>query len=271
MKFGIYAYGLAAAAAGIVNIVWGDFATGWQPIQAFGDHVPGRQLFAYITAAWLVLGGVAIVWRRTARAGATALALVYLIFAIFWLPRLYWAPVILGFHIPPIIGVFDGIAEQVILVAAGLLAYTLSADHLSASSLKMANISRTVFGLCVVIFGIAHFTSYQVTASMVPAWIYPGGEFWAAATGTCFVLAGIAILSGVLSVLAARLLSLMLLVFSALVWVPQLFATPHDQLAWGGNAYNLAAASAAWILADWLASRKNEVEIAKPIPSTAKG
>jgi len=57
---GVYVYGAAAAAAGIINLVWGDFATGWQPIQAFGDHVPGRELYAYITAVWLIAGGAAI-------------------------------------------------------------------------------------------------------------------------------------------------------------------------------------------------------------------
>jgi len=44
-----------------------------------------------------------------------------------------------------------------------------------------------------------------------------GGNFWAILTGTAFALAGIAILSGILDVLAARLLALMLLVFSVFV------------------------------------------------------
>lgn len=86
-------------------------------------------------------------------------------------------------------------------------------------------------------------------------------------TGIAFVLAGLAIVSEVLDVLAARLLGLMLLVFSLLVLTPSIFASPHNHVAWGANAYNLTAAGAAWIVAEWLAMRRQLVpnqESAKP-------
>lgn len=62
-----------------------------------------------------------------------------------------------------------------------------------------------------------------------------------------------------LDVLAARLLSLMLLIFSALTLAPGMVAAPHDQGTWASNADNLAAVAAAWILADWLAQRRKAV------------
>jgi hypothetical protein len=74
-------------------------------------------------------------------------------------------------------------------------------------------------------------------------------------TGICFVLAGLAILSGILDVLAARLLALMFLVFNLVALPPFIFANPHRHAAWGGNAYNLAAVASAWILAASLANR----------------
>jgi hypothetical protein len=82
-----------------------------------------------------------------------------------------------------------------------------------------------------------------------------GGDVWAVVTGIAFILAGIAIVSEILDVLAARLLTLMLVVFSALALAPQLLAYAHYQSSWGANAYNIAAIGAAWVLADWLASR----------------
>src|SRR5262249_79498 len=97
-RFGVYLYGLATVAAGILDLVWSDFDPSHQPIQAFGDHIPGRTIFAYITAFWMIAGGVAILWRRSARAGAAALAVIYFIFAVFWLPRFYTAPLVLGFE-----------------------------------------------------------------------------------------------------------------------------------------------------------------------------
>ena len=81
-----------------------------------------------------------------------------------------------------------------------------------------------------------------------------GGEFWTIATGICFVLAGLAILFGIQDVLAARLLALMFLVFNAVALPPFIFANPKHHPAWGGNAYNLAAVGAAWILAESIAS-----------------
>ena len=50
-----------------MDLVWGEVEAAHQPIQAFGDHIPGREIFAYLAAVWLVAGGAAILCRRTAR------------------------------------------------------------------------------------------------------------------------------------------------------------------------------------------------------------
>jgi len=86
-KVGVYVYGIASAAAGIMDLIWGDFDSSHQPIQAFGDHIPGREVLAYITAVWMIAGGAAILWRRRARPGAVVLTAIYFIFVVFWLPR----------------------------------------------------------------------------------------------------------------------------------------------------------------------------------------
>jgi uncharacterized membrane protein YphA (DoxX/SURF4 family) len=91
---------------------------------------------------------------------------------------------------------------------------------------------------------------------MVPKWLPFGAGFWAILTGIGFVLAGLAIVSGVLDVPAAQLLGLMLLIFNALALAPLIFVSPRDHVAWGANAYNLTAVGAAWIVADWLATRR---------------
>jgi len=65
---GRYVYAVGGIALGSINSVWGDFATVWEPIQAFGDRVPGRHPLAYAAAACLVLGGLAMLWSRTSRA-----------------------------------------------------------------------------------------------------------------------------------------------------------------------------------------------------------
>lgn len=249
-----YVYGIATLAAGVLDLIWGEFEAAHQPLQAFGDNIPGREIFAYIIAICMIAGGAGILWRRTARAGAVAVAVVYLIFAVFWLPRFYTAPRVLGFRIPIYIGVLGGVAQQIILVVAAAIVYVEATSD--ASRQRTISLARWIFGLCSINFGLSHLTNVQITAAFVPRWIPFGGEFWALATGICFVLAGMAILSRVLDVVAARLLGLMLLLFSVLALTPPIFHTPHDHVAWGSNAYNLAAVGAAWILADALAGRR---------------
>jgi uncharacterized membrane protein YphA (DoxX/SURF4 family) len=99
---------------------------------------------------------------------------------------------------------------------------------------------------------VSHFTAIAETAHMVPAWIPPGQQFWAWATGVFHLCAGVAILSGVLAAPASRLYTVMLLGFGAFVWAPALFAHPGNHIIWCGNAINLALAAAAWVFADSL-------------------
>lgn len=253
MRVGEYLYGIASISAGILDLLWGGFEAGHQPIQAWGDHIPGLAIFAYIAAVWLIAAGAAILWRPSARAGALALAVLYAIFAIFWFPRFYTAPHYLGYHAGIYIGVLGGVCQQIILVVAALILYARLSSR-SSLSFSAVRIARWTFGLCTLDFGLAHLTFIQSVVPMVPTFMPLGGTFWAVFTGIAFVLAGLAILTGVLDVLAARLLALMLLVFSVVVLTPMIFASPHDHTSWGGDAYNIAAVGAAWIVADWLDS-----------------
>ena len=193
-RIGVCLYGIASAAAGIMDLVWGDFDSSHQPIQAFGDHIPGREVLAYVTGVWMIAGGAATLWRRSARAGAVALAIIYFIFAVFWLPRFYTAPYVLGFHIPVMIGVLGGAGTQLIVAAAGALVYASLATN-SSSWARTILAVRWIFGLCSIDFGLGHLTDIKNNVVYVPKWMPLGAEFWTILTGICFVLAGLAILS----------------------------------------------------------------------------
>jgi len=112
MRLGVYVYSIGTLATGVLNLIWGEFDPGHQPIQAWGGHIPGQQVFAYIAAIWLIVGGVAILSRRSARWGGMALAIMYSIFAVFWFPRLYSAPHVLGFHINVYTGILVGVGSS---------------------------------------------------------------------------------------------------------------------------------------------------------------
>lgn len=241
---------------GIMNLVWLDFEPAEEPIQAFGDHIPGREIFACVTALCLIAGGAAIFWPRAARFGTVVVAVVYCIFTVFWMPRLYTAPRILGFHLPVYIGVLGGLCQQLILVAAALVIYASGLPRGTQLSNTMTTVARWVFGLSSMDFGLSHLTGVAATARLVPSWIPFGQDFWVILTGTAFVLAGVAICLQTLDVLASRLLALMLVIFSALALAPLIVKYPHNHSSWGVNIYNLAAIGAVWIFAEWLAARQ---------------
>ncbi|MDQ2840812.1 MAG: hypothetical protein M3Y72_07190, partial [Acidobacteriota bacterium] len=245
-----YLFGGASIAAGILDLVWGEFEANHQPIGALGDHVPGQVFLAYFAAALLVSGGVAVCLRRTTRAGAIALGIVYLEFALFWLPRLYTAPRALGFRFPVMIGLAGGIFMQLILVAAALILYAMPRFRWRE---RVTSITRWTFGLATISFGLVHLTGVATTARMIPKWMPLTPEFWTVLTGIAFMLAGLAILARVLDLLAARMLALMLLLFDVLVLVRLPLSRPQAHVAWGANAYNLAAAGAVWIFAESIA------------------
>lgn len=253
-----YLFGGASGAAGLLDLVWGEFEAAHQPIGALGDHVPGQVFLAYLAAALLISGGVAVCLRRTTRAGAIALGIVYLEFAFFWLPRLYTAPRVLGFRFPVIIGLVGGIFMQLILVAAAAILYVSVSIPPSRWLERVTHISRWTFGLAAISFGLVHLTGVAATARMIPRWMPLTPDFWTVLTGIAFALAGLAVLARVLDVLAARLLTLMLLLFDVLVLVRLPLSSPHDHVAWGANAYNLTAAGAVWIFAEWIARSRSD-------------
>jgi uncharacterized membrane protein YphA (DoxX/SURF4 family) len=71
-------------------------------------------------------------------------------------------------------------------------------------------------------------------------WLPPGQPFCAYATGVGHIAAGIALLSGIWSNLAAKLLIVMFASFSVFVHAPPLLAAPHSHMNWVLNAMNLS-------------------------------
>lgn len=266
MKYPSWLFGIASALAGLFDLIWGEFEPAHQPIQAWSDHIPGISILARIAALWLILGGLALLVRPAARVGAASLAILYTIFCFFPLPRLISAPHYLG-HDPAVyIGVLVSVAQQLIVLIAALLLWLFLAKRHSSSGATLP--ARVLFGLCSIDFGLGHFTNVSGTASMIPTWMPLGGSFWTVLTGLAFLLAGLAIISRILDVLAARLLGLMLFIFTLIVLLPRALAAPHAHVAWGSNAYNLTAVAAAWILSAWLeTSRKAHILHSPDIPS----
>ena len=154
-------------------------------------------------------------------------------------------------HLPRIIAqpsvfvMWSGTAEQLALVAGGLMAYSFCL----ARAGRAAGIARLIFGVCLIAFALAHLFYLKDTADFVPKWIPPGQVFWAYATAAGHLAAALAILSGVAARLAARLLTGMFIGFGVLVHAPLIIADPHTHFNWAANAMNFALIGAAWLIA----------------------
>ncbi|MEO6236440.1 MAG: hypothetical protein ABIQ52_05530 [Vicinamibacterales bacterium] len=238
---GRHVYGAASMVLGILGFATADFANYWHPVP---EGIAYRRGLAYAAAALMFAAGAGLQWRKTTRAALLLSASVYTPFALLWLRR------VIG--LPHLSGTWSGFAEQLAPVIAALFAYSRLAGTNARWSPKAAAACRAAFGLCVVGLGLAHFFALAITASLVPKWIPPGPHFWAAATGVALVLAGVSIAIDVQSARAARLLTVLLLVFGAFVWAPRLFSHPHRPVAWGGFAITMLVCGAAWMVADRL-------------------
>jgi uncharacterized membrane protein YphA (DoxX/SURF4 family) len=232
-------YGLAAVAFGLVGLVWDDFAAVWQPVP---KSVPGRAVLAYVVAAVLLLAGLGIQWRRSAAASALTLTILYSLGVIL----LHVSNVIAH---PSVFVMWSGTAEQLALVAGGMVAYAFCAEPVAASADRLLRIGRLLFGVCLIVFGLAHLFYLKATADFVPAWLPPGQVFWAYATAAGHFAAGAAILSGIAARIGAMLLTAMFVCFGVLVHAPNLFNDPHTHFNWAANAMNFALIASAWLIA----------------------
>jgi len=237
-NLGIYAYAAGAIFLGLLGLASGDFAATWQRV---GPSVPFREPLAYFTAFIELAAGLALLWPRTARAGALTLAVVYSVFTLVWVPKILEG--LSGFD--PTGNFF----EEFSLVAAGAVLFARFSPADSPISRRESLFAR-LSGLSAISFGIVHIVDMPGLLTWIPKWIPPSQMFWAYVTTIGFFLAAAAILSGIVAPLASRLLTAEIVGFELLVWIPKLLAGPHDLFNWAGNAICVAIAGAIWAVSD---------------------
>jgi uncharacterized membrane protein len=249
-NFGIYLYAGTAVYLGVVGLAFGDFATNWQRVT---PEVPHRLALAYLAGGYELLAGAAMLWRRTARWGALALAGGYTIFWLLWMVHAASAP--------KNYDSWGNVFEELSAVIAGLAAFAWLSPPDSPWARRVATIAR-MYGICCISFGATHFINFAGASAFVPKWIPPGGKFWAAATGICFFAGAASLLSGIWMRPASRLLGVMVMGFEVLIWLPWLLFGPPAWLkllvaegslthfVWAANGIATAFGAAAWVVGD---------------------
>ncbi|HKI96294.1 MAG TPA: hypothetical protein VJ992_13480 [Gemmatimonadales bacterium] len=237
---------------GIVGLITGDFTAIWTPVPA---HVPAREVLAYFSGLVALGTGAALFWRR----GAAVASGVLLGVLLAWLLVLDVPALFLD---PGMAVMWPACKTATLVAAAGVLYVRFvggDAEGRQAFAGRRIGlrITRALYGLALIPFGIAHFTYLTRTVSMVPGWL-PWHLAWAYFFGCTFIAAGIAVLIRVYARLAAVLVVVQLAMFTVLVWVPVVSSHPRAS-DWTEFVTSWALTAAAWVIADsyrdipWLA------------------
>jgi hypothetical protein len=228
---GRHVFGVAALAFGIITLLW----------HGYNDWHPPLYI-VYAAAAALIFGGAATQFRRTAKTGAVVLGAVYLVFALHCVPGIV--------HAPLIYNSWGNFFEQFSLVTGAAILYARLSSAWSPQTLN--RIGRILLGLCTISFTLEQAFYLDPTATLVPKWLPPAPMFWAVRTSIFFALAAVALLTNHMALLATRLLTMMLVLFGLLVWIPLLLSDPHSHSNWSETVETFAIAGSSWILADLL-------------------
>jgi len=174
-------------ALGIMGLIRGGFTPIWLPAP---QGVPARVVLAYVCACISLGAGIGLFGRRTAAVAARVLLSFLLAWLLLWdVPQLLLHP---GMQLT-----WAACKTAVLVAAAWVLDVWFAGD-------KGLRIARALYGLALIPFGIAHFIYIERTTAMVPGWL-PWHLAWAYFFGWTFIAAGLAVLIGVYSRLAATL------------------------------------------------------------------
>lgn len=222
---------------GVITLLWHEYN--------------GRQLSIYLACLAGIgetIGGVAIQFRRSAKASAIILSAVYLVFTILSLPAIFSHPLIYNSY--------GNFFEQLALVTGPALVFARLASQWPRETVQ--RMARLLLGACTASFALEQAFYLRPTAGLVPKWLPPNQLFWAVATTVLFALAALALISNRMVLMASRLLTAMLISFGLLVWIPVVAADRHHTANWSEMIETFAIAGTAWIVSDLMAVQKED-------------
>ena len=243
---------------GALGLIQRDFAPIWQPVP---HGVPARALLIALCAVIPLVSGVGLLFQQVA-AGAARLLLAYF---LLWLLLLRVGRMVISFTVDS----WWAACQTAVMVAAAWVLYAWFATAWDRDHLRFATgdtglrIARALYGLALIPFGLAHYLYLHNTVILVPRWL-PGPVAWSYLTGAALIAAGLGVLFGVDARLAATLSALEMGLFTLLVWVPIVAASPSPS-QWAEFVVSWVLTAGGWMVADsyrgapWLGPGRRQV------------
>lgn len=239
-SYGRIVFGASAVLFGIIGLLWRDRDT-WQTLSQIWS-LPFGIAIGVCLMILQTTGGFALLYPRAARWGAILLSAVYFLFLLAGIPQIIAAPATYGSYV--------FFFEQ-FSILCGAVAACAATEISSARALAAGRLALIGLGISTISFTLAQIFYLNLTVPLVPTWIPPNQMFWAIVTTIAFGLAAIAILINRYALLATRLLTLMLVLFGVLVWIPRLIAHPEKHFNWSEFCFNSLIMGACWLIADF--------------------
>lgn len=240
-SLGLLAIGMIGL--GVLGLSVGDFAMVWQPV---AQWFPARTALAYAAGALMLISGAGLFFRTTS-VWTTRILFPYLIvWQLLKLPSLFVAP--------KVEGVYLGFGELAVLLAGGWTLFAQLGDVRPpgwlawATGDKGVRIARYYFAVWIIPIGLSHWIYTKETVELVPAWL-PFKTGWAYLTGAGQMASGLGVLFGVLPRLAAWAEAGQITLYTLLIWLPAIFATPRARLSWTALWISWTIGAAAWVVA----------------------
>jgi len=232
-----------------LGLTYGNFRPLLEP---FPVLLRSPDVWVYLSAAILLVAGCGLFLKRTAPACAVIIGSFELVWTATRARPLFLGPVNVGSlyglceAMGPLIGVW--------ILYAMLRRQDATSSVAAMTGNRPLQVARVLFGADCVVYGAAHFAYAAYTAAMVPAWLpNPMGIVYL--TGACHAVAGLGIVIGFLSRLAATLEAIMMSLFGILVWLPSFFSQPRPgwaspaQVQWSETFLTFLMAGSAFIVA----------------------
>ena len=229
--------------------MWHDADT-WQTLRQIWS-LPAGAIVGACLMLTQIAGGIGIQHPKTAHLASAVLSIVYLFFSLACIPGVIAAPAMYAHY--------GSFFEQFSLLCGAVALYAAT-DVSAPRAALFGRLARLGFGVCAISFTLAQIFYLRFTAELVPRWIPPNQMLWAILTTIAFALAALAMLINRQARLAAGLMTLMLALFGALVWIPRLVAHPEAHGNWSEFCLTLLIAGAAWMVAESKSDRMRGYE-----------